>query len=232
MDDNLTFSKRRIMTICNEIIRRGIDIQLDTPNGLMVRTLDHDVVDALAAAGWVRGSIAIESGSDYIRNVVVGKKLSREKIFEVLNLVANHPHVYLRAYFIMGFPEDTPETLDATYEMIAQMQIDDIYVSNIVPFPGTALFRQCSRDGLFIGIDPEALWRSETLYMTGNKRFFIKPYTMTVAQLIDNRMKFDGLLERKRLEARHRREASAFNGEEMKRPQYHCTGSDHVSGSG
>lgn len=232
MDDNLTFSKRRIMTICNEIVRRGIDIQFDTPNGLMVRTLDHDVVDALVAAGWVRGSIAIESGSDYIRNEVVGKKLSREKIFEVLHLMAKYPHVYLRAYFIMGFPEDTPETLDASFEMIAQMQIDDIYVSNIIPFPGTALFRQCSRDGIFIDIDPETLWCSETLYMTGNKRFFIKPYAMTMAQLTDYRKKFDRLLEQKRLEAKHRRKAPAFDEQVMKRPQHRRVGPVHVSGRG
>jgi radical SAM superfamily enzyme YgiQ (UPF0313 family) len=207
MDDNLTFSKSRILTICNEIVRRNIDIQFDTPNGLMVRTLDGEIVDALVAAGWVRGSIAIESGSDYIRNKVVGKKLSQEKIFEVLGWVARYPHVYLRAYFIMGFPEDTTETLDASYDMISQMHIDDIYVSNIIPFPGTDLFRQCIRDNLFIGIDADTLWRSETLFMTGNKLFFIKPYAMTMEQLTEYRLKFDRLLDRKQLDARIRRAA-------------------------
>ena len=208
MDDNLTFSKRRILTICNEIVRRDLDIQFDTPNGLMVRSLDEDVIESLAAAGWVRGSIAIESGSDYIRNEVVGKKLSREKIFEVLNLVSGYPHVYLRAYFIMGFPEDTAETLAASYDMISQMHIDDIYVSNIIPFPGTDLFRQCLRENLFVeSVDTESLWRAETLYMSGNKRFFIKPYNMRLEQLAEYRVAFDRLLEEKRLEGKRRRAA-------------------------
>jgi len=207
MDDNLTFSKKRTLTICSEIVRRGLDIQFDTPNGLMVRTLDQEVVDSLASAGWVRGSIAIESGSDYIRNEVVGKRLPREMIFDVLGYVAKYPHIYLRAYFIMGFPEDTPETLEASYEMIEKMHIDDIYVSNIIPFPGTSLFRQCVRDNLLIGIDQKNIWRAETLYMTGNKQFFIKPHNMTLKQLEDYRVRFDALLERKRMEGRERRQA-------------------------
>ncbi|MGE4297676.1 MAG: radical SAM protein [Desulfovibrionaceae bacterium] len=207
MDDNLTFSKKRTLTICDTIVKRGLDIQFDTPNGLMVRTLDQEVVDALVSAGWVRGSIAIESGSDYIRNEVVGKRLPREMIFDVLGYVAKYPHVYLRAYFIMGFPEDTPETLEASYAMIEEMHIDDIYMSNIMPFPGTNLFKQCVRDDLLLGINHTNIWRAEMLYMTGNKRFFIKPYAMDLAQLQAYRVRFDAQLDRKRQEARARRKA-------------------------
>ena len=56
----------------------------------MVSALDREVMDALAAAGWVRGAIAIESGSDYIRNEIMGKRLKREKIYEVTNLGEMH----------------------------------------------------------------------------------------------------------------------------------------------
>jgi magnesium-protoporphyrin IX monomethyl ester (oxidative) cyclase len=213
MDDNLTFSKGRTLEICGEIVRRGLDFQFDTPNGLMVRTLDEEVISALVSAGWVRGSIAIESGSDYIRNKVIGKRLSEEKIFEVLHCVDKYPQVFLRAYFIMGFPEDTPETLDDSVSLIERMHIDDIYVNNLLPFPGTKLFDQCVRDNLLLGFDANTIWRAEDLYYTGNKRFFVKPYAMDLSTLKQYRETFDTLLARKQAEAKARRAARAATGE-------------------
>ncbi|MBF0245585.1 MAG: B12-binding domain-containing radical SAM protein [Planctomycetes bacterium] len=207
MDDNFTFSKKRTLQICNEIIRRKLDIQFDTPNGLMVRTLDQEVVDAMAEAGWVRGSIAIESGSDYIRNKVIGKGLQRETIFEVLGFISRHPQVFLRAYFIMGFPEETHQTLADTWDMIEEMHIDDIYVNNLLPFPGTKLYAQCVRDNLLLKVAPRNIWQADFLYMNGNDEFFIKPYAMTVEELAVYRKRFNVLLTSKRKKARERRTA-------------------------
>ena len=73
MDDNININKRHIMEICKQIIQRNLDILFETPNGLMVSTLDKEVMDMMVQAGWVRGAIAIESGSDFIRNKVMGR---------------------------------------------------------------------------------------------------------------------------------------------------------------
>src|SRR5208283_688185 len=150
MDDNLTLNKKRIIEICDLICRRGLLLQFETLNGLMTSTLDEEVVNALVSAGWIRGAIAIESGSDYIRNKVMKKRLQRDKIYNAVELISRHPHVYLKSYFIAGMPEDTNETLQETYDMINELTIREAYVTNVVPFPGTALFDQCVRDDLFI----------------------------------------------------------------------------------
>jgi magnesium-protoporphyrin IX monomethyl ester (oxidative) cyclase len=208
MDDNLNLSKRHILSLCGEIRRRKLDILFETPNGLMVSALDREVMDAMAAAGWVRGAIAIESGSDYIRNHIMGKRLSREKIVEVSKLAKSYPDLYLKAYFIIGMPEDTPETLQATYDMIVEIDVDEPYVTNLLPFPGTRVFEQALRDRLFVEeLDLSNLWRTTGFHYTDNKRFYLKPYRMRLRQLQDYREKFDRLLfsirERKRRERAH-----------------------------
>ena len=71
MDDNLALSKGHILSLCQEIKNSGLDIQFDTPNGVCLNTLDEDVVAALSDAGLVKTSLAIEHGSDYIRNEAV-----------------------------------------------------------------------------------------------------------------------------------------------------------------
>ncbi|MBN2316092.1 MAG: B12-binding domain-containing radical SAM protein [Sedimentisphaerales bacterium] len=197
MDDNLTLNKRNTLELCNEIIRRNLNIQFETPNGVATRTFDADVLDALVTAGLVRISFAIESGSDFIRNRIMGKHLPLEKIYEVVQLTKKYPELYVRAFFIMGLPEETRETLEDTYRLIEEIDVDKPIVSNLIPFPGTKLFEQALRDDLFVdNLDVDNLWKNPSFYFTENKRFFIKPYNLDLTDLHEYRSKFDELIER------------------------------------
>lgn len=201
MDDNFTFSKKRTLEICNLITRYNLDIQFETPNGLMITKLDDEVIDALVIAGWIRGAIAIESGSDYIRNSIMGKRLPREKIFSVSTSIRRYPQVYIKAYFIIGMPEETNQTLQESFDMISQLDVDDTYVTNVIPFPSTSLYNQCIRDGILINMNIHDNWCSDVFYYTDNKRFFIQPYHLSLSELAEWRVRFDQLLKKKRKEA-------------------------------
>jgi anaerobic magnesium-protoporphyrin IX monomethyl ester cyclase len=192
-DDNLTFKKKWAIDICNDIVKRGLNIQFETLGSLMINKIDQEVVDALASAGLVRAGIAPESGSDYIRNKIMGKLASDEKIYEVVAAIRKYPHIFIRAEFIMGMPEDTPETLMATYDMVEKLDVDEVFTVNVIPFPGTKLYSQCVQDNLFIDVDTKNLWRESSLYAHKSigDRFFVKPYSMTLDELRYFRRIFD-----------------------------------------
>ncbi|MFH1162109.1 MAG: radical SAM protein [Candidatus Jorgensenbacteria bacterium] len=193
MDDNLTLSRKHILEVCNLISMRGLDIQFDTPNGIATNTMDEEVLNAMVGAGLIRLSIAIESGSEFIRNKVMRKGLSNRKIYEVAALTKRYRDLYVRAFFVIGMPEETPETLRETEEMIRVIDVDEPHVVNIVPFPGTAVFDQALRDDLLIGgVDVGGLW-SKPFFFSGNKRFFIRPYKMTEEELNEFRQRIDEL---------------------------------------
>ena len=135
MDDNFTLDKGRAIEICKDIIDRKLNIQFETPNGLSINTLDEKTMDTLVSAGMVRTYLAIESGSDFIRNKVMRKNVSNEKIYEVINLTKKYKQLNVAAFFIMGMPEETKETLKETYRMIKELKVDRIFLMNIVPFP-------------------------------------------------------------------------------------------------
>lgn len=197
MDDNLTLKKSHVLGVCNEIVKRGLNIQFETPNGVATGRLDKEIMDALTEAGLVRVSLAIESGSDYIREKVMHKRLTRNKIEEIVALTKEYPQLYTRAFFLMGMPEDTRETLEETYRMIENINVNKPIVTTVVPFPRTQLFEQCHRDNLFVdNLDLGTLWKQDLFFYTGNKRFFIKPYGMTLEELSEYRQKFDKLVER------------------------------------
>jgi radical SAM superfamily enzyme YgiQ (UPF0313 family) len=182
MDDNLTLDNRHIIEICNEILRRNLDIQFTTSGGLGVNSLRPEVIDAMVAAGMVSALLAIEHGSDYIRNHVIGKNLQRDTIFQVVDELRRYPQINLAAGWIMGFPEDTNETLQATMDMIDDLKLDRNWVGNLIPFPGTPVFDQCVRDDLFIEkINVSSLWH--TPIRAFQNSCVIKPYAMKMEEM-------------------------------------------------
>ncbi len=204
MDDNFTLDKKRIKKICRYIIDNKLDISFDMPNGIMTATLDDDVIDALAEAGFAYCFLAIESGSDYIRNTVMHKQLSKETIFRVVNSFRRHPEVHLAAFFLMGMPEETKETLDETYDLIEALDIDSFKMSVATPFPGTKLFNQCLKDDLFL-IDKKklgSLWRDINWYqriLNVDPPFFFKPYAVDIPTLEEYVHKFEAIRHQKHL---------------------------------
>lgn len=195
MDDNLTLRKSHISGICNEIIKRKMNIQFETPNGISIKTLDEEVLDSMVSAGLVRTCLAIESGSDFIRNKVMKKNLSREKILEVVKLTKKYKQLYVNGFFIIGMPEETAETLEDTYKMVGELDLDRVYLQNIIPFPGTEVFNQALRDNLLVELNPEGLYKSGELYITNYDRYFIKPYQLEIKDLQKFRERCNGLIE-------------------------------------
>ena len=189
MDDQLTLNRAHILDVCNGILKRGLKIIFDTPVGVWVNSLKEEVVAKMAEAGWVNANLAIEHGDDYMRNKVIGKMLDRNKIVEVSRLLKKYK-IMSNAMYIMGFPEETNETLKATYDMMDEMQLDKSGVNVLVPLPGTALFKQVVKDKLFIkDWNLDELWK--TPITCAQSEFVIKPYNMSVDDLHKWREKLD-----------------------------------------
>jgi len=204
MDDNFTLDKERIRQICKYIIDAKLNLSFDMPNGIMTTTLDDDIIDSLAEAGFTYCFLAIESGSEFIRNKVMHKQLSLETIFRVIKSFRRHPQVHLAAFFLMGMPEETRETLDETYDLIEKLDLDSFKMSVATPFPGTKLFDQCLRDNLFLTDKAKlnSLWRDTNWYqriLNVDPPFFFKPYAMEISELEEYVKKFELLRHKKHL---------------------------------
>lgn len=200
MDDNMTFDKQRTIEICNGIVKRNLNIHFDAPNGFAINKLDEEVVDALVEAGMVRISLAVESGSEFIRNKVIGKGLSAKKIFEVFDTCARHKNLFIVSFFIIGMPEETVDTLDETYQLIMKLPLDSIGVFYATPYPGTRLFDYCVGNGLISGETGNYL-DCEQFYHITNKPHF-KPHDLTIDQLVDFKRKCEEYMQKNRAASR------------------------------
>ncbi|MCP4760679.1 MAG: radical SAM protein [archaeon] len=203
LDDNFTVSKKRTLEICKLLISNKMKIQLRFITGMMVNSLDDEVIAILVEAGLTRALIAIESGSEYMRNRIIGKHLDNSKIFEVCETFSKYSsQVLVTGQFIIGLPEETNETFEETYNFLKKLYVDDFTASIATPYPGTKLYEQCLRDNL-LNFIPGKTFLQEGLYVKGAERFsddietiypiFIKPYAMECYEVEKWAHKFDEL---------------------------------------
>lgn len=183
-DANFAEDSRRVIEICNEIARRNLKITIDLPTGLPMNAAAKEIIEALAGVGLIRTCISIESGDSTIRNKVMKKHIDQTEIFDVVEAIRRHPQIFLLTDFVLGMPEDTVASLEASCELIDGLDVDDLALSIATPYPGTALFRQCEQNHLFSDdIDTETLWESQWFTHANTNRFVIKPYELDTETL-------------------------------------------------
>ena len=189
-DDNVLVNNRHIINICKEITERNLDIQFDIAGGY-VNAYNDDVIDHLAEAGMVSTILNIEHGSEFIRDEIIKKPIETDKIYTVVESLRRYD-ICIGTNWIMGFPEDTDETLHDTYELIVDVKPDRANVGILTPYPGTPIFDQCIKDDLFIQkIDLENYWK--TPFRPHQGEFVIKPYNLSLEDMRVWQKKFDSI---------------------------------------
>jgi radical SAM superfamily enzyme YgiQ (UPF0313 family) len=190
-DANFMVQTKRVIDIANEIVKRNLKIYLDLPTGLPINEHTKNIVDALAQAGLIRTTLSIESGNEYLRNKIMKKKSKQTDIFSAIESIRKYPQIYLLTDFVIGMPEETIESLQSTYNLLSDLDTDDITISIATPYPNTKLYDQCIKDNLFLpDIKIDELYKSEEFCHANLKRFNIRPYNLSIQELINYRDKF------------------------------------------
>lgn len=145
-DDMLTLRRDRVVRLCDEIIRRNLDLRWTTPNGVFVNTLDEILLTRMREAGCFQLSIAIESGNERVLHDVMKKDVSIRRVREVVE-VMQKLRIRASAFFVIGMPGESREEIMDTINLAKELPLDDAYFSIATPYPGTALFDQCIERG-------------------------------------------------------------------------------------
>ena len=189
-DDNVNVDKKHFMAVCHAIVQRKLDLQLCIAQGLYLSMVDEDIVRAFVEAGGITVSVPIESGNNFLRTKIIGKHLTDEKIYEIVRLLQKYD-LFTIGFFIMGFPEDTVDTLNDMLVMIAKLKLDVSSVNTLIPFPGTRIYQQAVKERLFL-FDEAKVWNGEIFFDPLNKRdFFIQPYNLSLEELRRFRERFN-----------------------------------------
>lgn len=154
IDDNFSVDISRAKSICRGIIERSINIKYNFHNGLSIKSIDHELVQLMKKSGCTSVCLAVESGSEYIRNEVYGKRLNTEKIFEVFNLF-RRVGIPTIGYFMVGAPGESRAEFEKTKTLLAKLPMSLATVGIYTPYPGTELYDECKKKGWLLEYSPD-----------------------------------------------------------------------------
>jgi len=148
-----------IIDFCNELIGRGLKITWQMPSGTRSEVFDDEVADLLYRSGCRALAFAPESGSPEILKIVK-KQVHLDRML-VSMLAALKRELKLSCFILIGFPDDTKETINQSLKLIRKMAVLGVYdvaVSKFVPYPGSELFKRLHNEGRFKLDDEFFLW--------------------------------------------------------------------------
>lgn len=148
--DTVTLNVKSFSAFCDELIARQLPVQW-FGNARADNLTDPAFVHRLKRAGCWMLALGVESESDDVRKDMV-KRLEREKI-QVAFQNMRDAGVKSFAFFIFGYPGETPESMEQTIDYAISLEPDFANFYPAVPYPGTALYDKCVREGL---LPPEA----------------------------------------------------------------------------
>ena len=143
-DDTFGISPRYIKELCGLIetecpgLKWGCEIT--------VGVVKERSVEYMRRSGCVRVNIGVESGNNQIlRNVKKGHTI--EKAYAAVDL-CRQKGIEVGTFFMVGFPEETEETLRDTLTALQRINTDVVMLSIFTPYPGSELFQVCKDLGV------------------------------------------------------------------------------------
>ncbi len=138
-DDNLTLQRNRMATLCDEMIRRKLNLRWCTPNGVAIWSLDKELIDKMARAGCYKVTFGIETGCPESQKFIRKTQIKLDKCDEIIRY-CNRRGMWTHSSFIVGFPYETQEQVEQTVRFAIDSDLDFAAFFVATPFPGTPLF--------------------------------------------------------------------------------------------
>jgi len=143
VDDTLTINKKRVMDICDLIIRRGIKVSWSCLG--RVNTVSPELLKKMKQAGCWLIAYGIETGNQDVMNFLQ-KGITIEEVRQAVRWT-KEAGLLAKGFFMIGNPPDTLETLDQTIAFAKDLRLDYALFTITSPLPNTELFEICKKCG-------------------------------------------------------------------------------------
>jgi radical SAM superfamily enzyme YgiQ (UPF0313 family) len=160
-DDTLTVNRQRCRNICDEIIKRKLDITWSCNSRADV---DFETLKKMKEAGCRLLCVGYESGVQQILNNV-RKGTTIEKIKQFAK-DAKRAGMLVHGCFIFGLPGDTKETIRQTIEFAKELNPDTAQFFPIMVYPGTEAYEWAKKRNYLLTEDYSKWLTPEGLHNT------------------------------------------------------------------
>lgn len=152
LDDSISVNQKRLRDLCQRIIDRKIDVKWVPSSGAAIRYLDKETLKMMKRSGCYRLSFGLESGDPDVL-AFIRKRYTHDRARQVIHW-ANMLGIWTTGTFIFGFPYETREQMERTYDFAVSSGIDFAFFYTAAPYPGTDLLEICNQEGIEVPSDP------------------------------------------------------------------------------
>ncbi|RLI78254.1 B12-binding domain-containing radical SAM protein [Archaeoglobales archaeon] len=146
-DDTFTFNKKRVFEICDEIMRRGLDVEWSCSS--RVDTINYELLKKMREAGCVAIYYGVESANQETLSKYYRKRIKLEKVKKALNLTKK-AGITTICSFIIGAPFETKEDIKNTLKFAIKLNPDYAQFSILTPYPGTEIYEEAKSKNLIL----------------------------------------------------------------------------------
>lgn len=170
--DTFTAHKPWLLELCARLEAERLPIRWGCNS--RVDTMDEERARALAAAGCILVAFGVESGDQAMLDHM--RKGTRVEQAEQAVAACRAAGLATHAFYIIGLPAETAESLDRTLRLARRLDTDLFDINIATPLPGTEYHDMAVAEGLLVGAAgsyAHAMVRSRTLsaeYLTRWRR--------------------------------------------------------------
>ena len=132
-DDNPTLVREHIDGFCNALLDTGRRWVWKFPNGVMVNTLDRELVRLLHRAGCYQISLGIETLSE---STHIGKTVEFDRLDMIIE-TAKEVGMQTQGLFVVGLPNESEKTIRQSIAASTRLGLDFAHYGAFVPLPGS-----------------------------------------------------------------------------------------------
>ena len=147
-DDTMTMVREHIQKICQEILKRKLDIVWY--GRARVNTVDKEILALMRRAGCIAINFGVESGSPRILKNIQ-KNITLEQVKKVVKTCVDLDYI-IKLCFMYSLPGETLEDVRKTRDLMRELKfygpnVDVISAFTLI-YPGTELEANAKRDGI------------------------------------------------------------------------------------
>jgi len=165
-DDTITTVRKHIKGICEEILKRKIDIVWYAR--ARVNTVDREILALMKKAGCKVISFGVESGNpEILKNI--RKNITVEQVRKTVKICVDLNYI-IKLFFMYNLPGETLEDIKATRDLMRELKFYGPNV-HVIPgftliYPGTEIENIAKREG---SLPHDFNWNSPVKFTTNEK---------------------------------------------------------------
>jgi len=142
-DDTFTYDNRRAFAICEEMRNRKFNLPWDCRT--RVDRVTPELLTTLRKTNCLLIHFGVESGSQKMLNAM-RKGTTVEQNASAIKW-AKEAGISVAISVVVGYPGETPEMMEETFEFIRKTEPDYLYMCEAVPYPGTEMYNVVKKLG-------------------------------------------------------------------------------------